>query len=188
MPDQQNIEYKQNWLGQFIKEIKGTLIMKNRNETNAIDPDLIGEWRRDNERIYFDAAGFYFIGDIAIAYTLDNQANTLTLSGTIYHRLSHNTGTIVGNWRNFADGEEVYYRTDGRYLGLWDDDPLAFFGTYAVNQNQFTNLECRARFETNANQILFFSFSSNPESLPYTIAQDTLTLTTASGDLVYTRF
>lgn len=161
--------------------------MEKRIETKAVDPNLIGEWRRGNERIYFASDGFNFVGSVSVAFALENNGNTLTLSGTLYQRLAGDSNSIVGHWRNDPIGEEIYYRQDGRYISLWDDELLAFLGTYNVSQNQLTNLEYRARFETNANQILFYPFFSNPETVPYVINQNTLTLTTPQGDLIYTR-
>ncbi|MBL1142191.1 MAG: hypothetical protein HND53_09200 [Proteobacteria bacterium] len=153
----------------------------NKNSSLSIDPALEGEWMSSSNnrlRHVFNSDSTYFVGAVGTPYYLENNGNTLNINNiTYYTRQSGNPASIVGHWRDDPNGEEAYYRSDGRYMALFDNDPFVYYGTYSVAQGLFTNYEYRNLYETNGNQLIFHYLNSNTQvAITYSIVSNVLTM------------
>ena len=153
-------------------------------ETKTIDPALIGEWRDNRFRQFYSADGYRFDGDIACPISITNVGNNLHY-GSDYYRLpgTPNSGTIIGDWRSDEQEETKHFHADGSLLIHFDNVSVAYYGTYSTNGNFITNLECRAKFETNAGEIILDIFDADIIRINYVINQNTLTITNGDGSI-----
>ena len=146
----------------------------------AFDTNLVGEWKHNskNEELAFKAGGASFLGTSDIPFTLTNSSATLTINNiTTYDRIGDNTGTIIGTWRNDADGEEVTFRSDGRVLTILDSEDFVRSGFFTVQNSKLSSNEFRSMCATNNNQIEFFPFHvATSSTMTYSVNGNTLTL------------
>ena len=154
--------------------------MNSKNKT--IDPALIGEWRNNRFRQFYSEDGYRFDGDIACPISITNGGNNLHY-GSDYYRMpgTPNSGTIVGDWRSDEQEETKHFHHDGSTLVHFDNESLAYFGTYSTNGNFISNLECRSGYETSGNEIILRFFDSTTARYTYSINQNTLSLTDQDG-------
>lgn len=153
----------------------------NRDTALFHDPALEGEWMgsvKNNHRFVFNSDSTFYFGTVDIPYYLEDSGNTLNINNTSYYsRQTGNTSSIVGHWRDDANGEEIFYRTDGRYILIFDNDKFVYYGNYNINQGLLTSYEYRSLYETNANQITFHYLNSLPTAtVNYSISANLLTM------------
>ena len=160
----------------------------NQNSSLSIDPALEGEWMdstKNELRYVFNSDSTFFFGTVGTQYYLEDSGNTLNINNkTYYTRQTGDPSSIIGHWRDDPEGEEVYYRADGRYISLFDGDKFVFYGTYSVSQGLFTGYEYRNLYETIGSQIIFHELTSLPSSaISYSVASNVLTM----GGKTYTK-
>lgn len=153
----------------------------NQENVTSLDPALEGEWMdsaKNELRYVFNSDSTFFFGTVGTPYYLENSGNTLNINNiTYYTRQSGDPSSIVGHWRDDPEGEEVYYRTDGRYISLFDGDKFVYYGTYSVAQGLYTGYEYRNNYETNGTQIIFHELTSlSSSAVSYSISSNTLTM------------
>lgn len=158
-----------------------------KEKTMSIDSNILGKWKHNtkNEVLLFDSGGHYFFGTLDVPFVLQNNYTELVINSiTTYARIGTNTNSIVGHWRDNGSGEEVYYRADGRYITLFDNEAIVYFGTYSVNNSKITGYDFRAMFETSSGNLIQYVYgTTNVVSTPYSVSGNTLTL----GGVVYNK-
>ena len=121
--------------------------------------DIQGRWALGNQHLIFSADGSMEFCTNDVPFTLSSNGDQLTINSiTTYDRLTGSgTNNIIGNWRDNPNGEEVYYRSDGRYLGLFDGEKVAYLGTYTTDFSASTltisSCEYRTRYAVSGNAL-----------------------------------
>ena len=165
---------------------------------SAIDPALLASWRDAGNQLLvyaLDAAdpaqadATIFFGGVSIPYRLEDAGQTLVVNNTTrYVRQDGAANTIVGRWRDDAGGEEWTLRADGRYMIVFDGDPMLWFGTYQATADALVTYEFRGRVATQGVEIFYTWYPGYRISGTYTLVGNTLTVTRTDGVLeVYQR-
>ncbi len=158
--------------------------MKRKETPMALDPALIGEWKSGNDYHRFEADSAHFYGTHDIPYWLENSGSTLNINNiTYYQRVSSEEDGIVGHWRDDPNGEEVYYREDGRSISLFDNEKGIYTGTFSYTSSHMTTYSFRSVVETDSGSMTYHLPFQLPVSAPYSISGNELTI----GGQVYTK-
>lgn len=161
-----------------------------------IDPRLLGEWLAANGSMYAirpdpsdpSADALHLVGEHDTPFQLGSGGAVLTLWETEYTRVDGEPASIVGHWRDAQGGEDLYFRSDGRYIALSDGELIPFFGTFQVARQSLSTWELRARVTTFGNQIHYFGLNGARSSGTYVVREDgALLVEMAGGPFVYTR-
>lgn len=192
----------------FRRQRAGTAMLKPRGyppvkpagipQVSTIDPALLGTWRDSNNLLFvyapdvFDPAqadATVFFGGGSTPYRLEDAGQTLVVNNnTRYARQDGTANSIVGRWRDDAGGEEWTLRADGRYIIVFDGDPMLWFGTYQATANALVTYEFRGRVATQGVEIFYTWYPGYRISGTYTLVGNTLTVTRTDGVLeVYQR-
>lgn len=160
-------------------------------QASTVDPALMGTWKDGNnfQFVYSaDAAdpaqadATVFFGGVSTPYRLEDAGQMLVINnGTRYARQDGAAHAIVGRWRDDAGGEEWTLRADGRYIIVFDGDPMLWFGTYQASAGALVTYEFRGRVATQGNQIIYTWYSGYRISGTYTLVSNTLTVTRTDG-------
>jgi len=154
----------------------------------TIDSNLLAEWvATDGTRVVFQPDSSVYFGTVSISYSLDDPGNILNINNkTFYARLPGSSPTsIVGHWRDDQNGEEILFRTDGRYISMFDGDPLIYFGTYTATPTSLTSFEYRGMCATDGNQITLNFIFGNSQTGQYTVTKDTLVVQVSGSSITY---
>jgi|GEM_PF-5840785 len=152
----------------------------------ALDPALLGEWKRKNKNEYhrFEADGTHFYGTHNTPYWIENAGSTLNINNkTYYQRQSSEDDGIVGHWRDDPNGEDVYYRADGRSVHIFDNEKGIHTGTFSYTTSHLTTYSFRSVMETQSGSMTYHLPFQLPVSASYSIFGNELTM----GGQVYTR-
>ncbi len=152
----------------------------------ALDPALIGEWKRGNKNDYqkFEADGAHFSGTHDTPYWIESGGSVLNINNkTFYQRQSSEQGGIVGHWRDDPNGEDIYFRADGRSISVFDDEKCVYTGTFSYTPTHISGYAYTSVVETTNGVITYHLPFRLPESAPYSISGDQLTI----GTGVYTK-
>jgi len=162
-------------------------------ESGTVDPQIVGVWKESGKNSYLEFKDNHrgFFGTKDTPYEILDDGKKLVINKiSTYLRVGPKGKTIVGRWRDDANGEEFIFRSDGRYAGWDDGEVVGYFGTYSVANSKYSGFEYRFLFETKKGTIAFRLPRRFYEvSLPYEITDNgkKLTLGAAGSETVYTR-
>ncbi len=155
----------------------------------SIDPKLLFEWQApDRTRMLIQPDSSNYQGTVDVPYNLSNSGNILNINNKAhYTRLpGSSTTSIVGHWRDDPNGEDITYRTDGRYIAVSDDDPLVYFGIYTATPSSLSSYEYRGTCATVGDQITFYNIGRSLTG-QYSVASDILVIQTAESTISYSK-
>jgi hypothetical protein len=153
-----------------------------------IDPALLAEWEDpERTRLVFQPDSSVHSGTVDVPYGLEDSGNILNINNiSRYTRLPGTSPTsIAGHWRDDPNGEEIIYRTDGRYLALFDGESLVYFGTYVATSTSVTSYEYRGKCTTSGNQITFNTVFGDSLTGRYAVTEDSLVLQFSGAGTAY---
>lgn len=161
-----------------------------------IDPRLLGEWlaagftyaiRPDPLEATADA--LQWLGEHDKPFQLGSGGAVLTVWDTEFTRVAGEAASIVGHWRDAQGRQEVYFRSDGRYLVLSDGEPVPSFGTFQVAGQRLSTWEFRTRVTTFGNQIHYCGLNGVRSVGTYVVKEHgkVFVVEMAGGPFVYTK-
>jgi len=163
-------------------------------KTPSTPPDLLGNWKPITQTdryspVHLANSGESFIYSAPQIYQL--TSTKLTWFGIVFDRISGNSSSIVGVWRDPITLEEMTLRADFSYL--WYVPPEngfpaeSYTGFYKVQTNTLQTFEKRGTFTANSGQITFIYPEGNIFTFDFviTLPKLTLTLITTGEVIVY---
>ena len=169
-------------VGLYSLNMSAQVPVVNESKLNfSVDSSIVGEWLYEYKgKIYIliEDDGAYYVGTKDVPYTIENNGSTLIINQkTTYHRIDNPDTTIIGIWRDTTTGEEIQYRNDSRYIGLFDDEKYVYTGTFSTIENLYNGFELRCYVQTENNKIMFHLLYFPYTEGTYTVQGDTLQIT-----------
>lgn len=161
---------------------------RGEGSSHVLDPQLVGEWMEGRgERLVLRADATFYAGTVNVPYWLQATGQELNINHrSTYTRMPGSDPTsLVGRWRDGAQGEELDYRHDGRFVDMFDRDPLVYFGVFLFDPAKVSSWEYRGIWSTHLGQITLDSIFGVAETATYTIDGDDLVLVWTGGATTY---
>lgn len=141
--------------------------------------DIIGTWERGNLRLVFenDHTMQFCTSGVPISLTANGTILTINSVSTFTRLSGSGTDNLVGNWRDAPNGEEIYYRADGRSLSLFDGEKATYSGTFSTDFTTspptISGCELRAGFSVAGTTLTQWNFDNGIQSTTISIEPQT---------------